>query len=395
MKILFCPTHYIYDEYQGGSEPYAAFNIADRIAKIYPESIIVTGSKRIASEKNYEIIEIRKRKKVIDLSALNAIVFNVLYTFALWKLIVLEKRKFDIIHHVRPFALGKTFNLFILLGLNGRIPFVIGSFCSPYVSDYRPVSVFEKCFNFILNKLSIATLKKASMVFVYDDYTMNLLSGIIPSNKILIIPPGKEKNTFNLSKNIETSDECELITVGGLTKRKGVDRLLWGMKKVIQRFPNARLRIIGDGVERERLMQLAQDLNIEKNVIFQGFVNNSDVHFFYEKATLYVGLQREESFGQVYIEAMASGLPIVTSRTIGSEGIIMNEETGYIVDDDDEFAERVVDILNDKNKRLSMSTIARSVFEKQYDWDDIVIPKYLDVYKLLVKKDELYKAKKQ
>jgi hypothetical protein len=71
MKILFCPTHYIFDDGERGSELSWAYQIANNMASKYPESVVVTGFNNTKTKKKYKIIELQTHKKTIDLSVKN------------------------------------------------------------------------------------------------------------------------------------------------------------------------------------------------------------------------------------------------------------------------------------------------------------------------------------
>lgn len=385
MKILFSPAHYIYDEYVFGSEPYVTFNIVDRITKKNKGSVVITGKKLLKNRKEYRVIEVQKNKPEFNMSLFRAIFFTVLYTIAGVKL--LRKEKFDIIHHVRPFALGSTFNLIPLLGLNKNTPFVIGPFCSTYKSEKESSGVVKKIvyriIKPIISFLSIATLRRVNKVIVYDENTKNQVAKYINCSKIEVIPPGKDKEIYNHDVNRQFSDPFEFVYVGNLIARKGVDSLIKAFSLVVKDYPTTTLKIVGNGIERKNLEMLVAKLNLKSNVIFLGFIENKNIHSVYKNAHVFVSMQREESFGQVFVEAMACGVPIITTETVGSRTIIGNNAFGIIVPQGDieGFAKKMILLTKSKDLVKKMSGDARHFFENNYDWDDVIIPKYLKVYK--------------
>ena len=191
MKILFSPCHYIYDEKEGGSEQSWAFNIAHRVAKIHLESVVVTGFKNFPEDKDYQIIELQKEKTKLDMSLKNALKFNWQYFFATKK--ILNSSSFDILHHVLPFAIDSTFNLFVLFKNKRRVPVIIGPLQAPLtykdldvnLSDVRNFHVgvsrpyvmesIYKIFKSIPRTLSRKTLKKVDKIIVINQYTKELL----------------------------------------------------------------------------------------------------------------------------------------------------------------------------------------------------------------------------
>ncbi len=395
IKILFLPCHYVFDQLRYGSEQNAAFNIADRLARRYPQSLIVTGKKVVSKEPKYRIIEVQRKASGYDMSAPKAALFNLRYTLAGVR--ILSKERFDIIHHVRPFQLGYTFNLLAILNLTRKSPFVIGSFCSPYKNSdpanyvkkspikQGAVVLLEKALKPLTSYLSIQTLKKASLVFVYDNFTKSLVSKHIQHKRVIIIPPGKDKLKYTYSAEKKFTGNIELISVGYLIPRKGFDLLINAMKKIVKNHPKVKLRIVGNGQEEQRLREQISDLKLEDNVILHGFVPNEEIQKLYSKANFFVSMQREESFGQVFIEALASGLPIVTTSTIGSREIIQSEKLGYVVEqgDVDSLSNKVSYLIQNPDKAKKISAYSRKHFESHYDWD-ILIDKYVRAYESLL-----------
>lgn len=395
MKILFCPAHYIFDEYENGSEPYATFTICDRLAQFFPDSKVVTGKKNILKEKKYQIIEVQKNKADLDMSGLGALSFMIRYTKTAFAM--LKKDHFDIIHHVRPFTIGTTFNLIPILGLNHQTPFVIGSFSSPYKNRNDPsdpqsnkrywkdtLSHFlYTIFHPILFYLSIQTIKRASKVIVYDQFTKNIVNEYISEKKIAVIPPGKDKALYKIHQVRPASGVIKIIAVGNLIHRKGVDIIIRAISQL--KTEDIELIIVGDGIERTALEKLSNNMNLGQKVHFLGKVKNKDIQKYYEQADIFTHMAREESHGQVYLEALAAGLPIITSDNVSYYQILKGKVTCEVVpqEDTEELAKAMVKISHDVRLRERMSREGRKHFEKTYDWDTVIIPKYIEVYKEL------------
>jgi glycosyltransferase involved in cell wall biosynthesis len=394
MKVLFCPAHYILDEYKYGSEFSSSYNIANRISQKYTESVVMTGSSNILTEKKYRIVQVDKNINDFIKSSVQALFFNLKISLGIWK--ILKKEKFDILHHVRPFLFGRTFSLALVFNLTKKTPFIIGSFTTAYndsgEGEQKKIidKIMETFFLALVKKMSIITVRKASRVIVYDSLAKAEIAKYVPEEKIIIIPPGKDKNVFKFKDSNTIVDTVELLYVGNLIPRKGCEFLIRGMAEILKTQPNVILRLVGDGIERENLEKLAKELKVSDKVIFQGRIENRLIQDCYLKANMFVAMQRESTYDQVYIEAMASGLPIVTSDNKASNIMVKDNGFGYVVPQGGymDFADKVVSILNDNTALESMSKKARLYFEKNYDWDTVIIPKYLKVYE-----DVLYERK--
>lgn len=410
MKILFSPCHYKYEENFEGSEPSLAFNIADRIASKNDGSVVVTGFKQLNDKKQYEIVELQKNKKTWDMSLVNAIIFNFKYYKETNKLI--KNNRFDIIHHVLPFGLDSTFNLSLLLNKINGVPFIVGPVQAPQTfidsdSDasnrIRPVGLWKRlCVPlevpiFLLPRvaakyLSRMTLKKASCIIAMNNHAKKIILNLgIDGNRIKVIHPGIDTNKFlyNSYKKIE-STSIELITVSYLLKRKGIELIIKALDIVAKNHRNIKLRIIGDGPQKANLKKLVHDLNLDGIVFFEGFVPNHNICEFYNKSDIYVSMSRSESFGHVYIEAMACGLPVITAENNGSREIVINNINGFLIPQEDyeALAEKIRYFINNPKLLESFGKNARMEMENNYDWDRCIIPKYLEIYKKLIEINE-------
>lgn len=403
MKILFSPCHYVYDEVYGGSEPSWAFNIADRIASKNPESLVITGFKKIKNEKNYRIIELQKGENKLDISLGNALKFNWQYFLATKK--YLKQENFDILHHVLPFGINNTYNLSVLLRKNKKVPFIIGPIQSPLsfrdedlnlsnIRSYSPIrknkvgidlaKFFLKRIKFLPKLLSKATLDLADKIIVINQHTKDILSSSkIDSSKIEIIHPGIDIQKFKyVSHNQKDQNQMEILTVGYLIKRKGIELIIQALFEVIKTYPKTRLRIIGDGPQKENLKILVDNLSLKKNVLFEGFIPHDKIQECYRNSHIFVSMSRSESWGQMYLEAMACGLPVITTKNVGSNEIIDNGVTGYLIEQEDTrvLAEKILFLINNPRLMKKMGNNARKKIEKKYDWDKTIIPMYLDLY---------------
>lgn len=400
MKILFAPCHYIYDETSGGSEPSWAFNIADRIASKHPDSTVVTGFANLQDQKPYQIIEVQKGKGSIDLSLKNALQFYRQYSGVMQQK---SKESWDIAHHVLPFSIDTTFNLALGKYKKRGIPCIIGPIQSPLrvldtdvsSTDIRSTaehtrkkkSIYSRLKDVsspILKYLSRRTLLQADAVVVINEYTQQmLLERNIPAEKIHVIPPGIDVDAFEYTPFAEKNTErFEILTVSYLVKRKGIHFMLQAMPKLISKHPHIHLRIIGDGPQKQALEDLAEQLGVEDYVSFEGFIPNTEVASYYQKAHVFVSMSQSESWGQMYLEAMATGLPVISTKNIGANSIIRDGETGYLIDQEDSsaLAEKIDSLIANHEKLANMGAAARKETEQLYDWQARIIPQYTKLY---------------
>lgn len=240
----------------------------------------------------------------------------------------------------------------------------------------------------ILKYFSNLTLKKSDAIIVINEYTKNILiKNGITHHKINIITPGIDTKNFDyIPFELKNKEKIELLVVGYLLKRKRVDLVIRSIKEVIKKNNNIILRIVGDGPQKEKLENLTRELNLQDYVIFEGFIENDKINNYYKKAHIFLSMSREESWGQMYLEAMASGLPILTTKNNGSLSIIKNGKFAYFVQQEDyiDLSNKIFKLLDNFNIISEFGKNARIEVENYYDWDNCIIPKYLEIYNKLI-----------
>jgi len=89
--------------------------------------------------------------------------------------------------------------------------------------------------------------------------------------------------------------------------------------------------VIGDGPERSKLEKLAVSLNIQDRVYFKGFLPHTETLKFLEKSDLFIMVSAPETFGLVYLEAMAKGCIVIGTKNWGIDGIVLDKKNGFLV----------------------------------------------------------------
>lgn len=155
-----------------------------------------------------------------------------------------------------------------------------------------------------------------------------------------------------------------VLFIGALVRQKGVDTLIRAFKKVMERYGDAELVIVGDGAERKGLERLCRELGVKAR--FKGYVDDTGEAL--RKSAVLVLPSREEGFGLVLLEAMASGVPVVAAR-VGGIPEIVNEENGLLVKsgDPEALAEAISRVLEDRELR---ERLVEKGFEtlKNFSW---------------------------
>lgn len=134
------------------------------------------------------------------------------------------------------------------------------------------------------------------------------------------------------------SESFVVAAVSRLRHEKGIDVLLKGFSLFVSKFPGAYLQIIGDGPDKEGLVQMAENLGIAPNVYFHGSKNWEEAMQLISAVDVVVCPSRFEGFGLAAAEAMACCKPVIASEVDGLKEVVANGETGVLFSVDDEVA---------------------------------------------------------
>lgn len=157
------------------------------------------------------------------------------------------------------------------------------------------------------------------------------------------------------------------ISVARLSPEKDFATLLRAVWILVKDRPEFRLQIVGDGSERPKLEALCRELRLEDHVQFLG--ERSDVPELLRNAGFFVSSSKSEGISLTILEAMAVGLPVVTTRVGGSPEIVVDGGTGRLVDSQcpDQLALAMRDMLNDVDAWPVMGQLGRSRIEQHFD----------------------------
>lgn len=214
----------------------------------------------------------------------------------------------------------------------------------------------------------------------------------VPEEDIEVIPLGVNLDEFRPLQDINLVDlkqeykiqdnDIVLNIVATEFHRKGLAELIRSLSIVKHENKlNLKLLVVGGGQNTIGFdyIGLADKLGVRDNIIFTGHVEDLNKH--YNLADIFVFPTKYEGFGIPVIEAMAAGLPVVTTNTAAGEDAVENGKNGLLIEDPTnirEIAEKISILIEDKNLRNQMGKNARSTAEK-FTWDDTA-KRTLEVY---------------
>jgi phosphatidylinositol alpha-1,6-mannosyltransferase len=164
--------------------------------------------------------------------------------------------------------------------------------------------------------------------------------------------------------------------VSRMVPRKGQDTLINAWPAIKAQVNDAALLLVGDGPYAPKLKQMTQKLNLGQDVIFTGSVPWKDLPSYYGAADVFAMPCRTrragldvEGLGIVYLEASASGLPVIGGDSGGAPDAILDGETGYVVSDRPALAAKTVELLSDPGKAKAMGEKGLAWVDREWRWE--------------------------
>ena len=173
-------------------------------------------------------------------------------------------------------------------------------------------------------------------------------------------------------------DRPVIVCVSRLVPRKGQDMLIRALPEVRRRVPGAALLIVGGGPYRDRLERLARQAGVAADVVFTGSVPTAELPAHYAAGDVYSMPCRTrnrgldvEGLGIVYLEASATGLPVIAGDSGGAPDAVREGETGYVVGGRDlaRLVDRLAGLLTDRDLAARMGAAGRSWVEREWRWE--------------------------
>lgn len=176
-------------------------------------------------------------------------------------------------------------------------------------------------------------------------------------------------------------DRPVVVCVSRMVPRKGQDLLIRAWPAVRSRVSAAPLLLlVGDGPDKTRLQHLAARLGVSDSVLFTGPVSRDDLPAYYDAGTIFAmpcrtrrGGLDVEGLGIVYLEAAATGLPVITGDSGGAPDAVLDGETGYVVPGRDvkKLADRLIELLADPAGATAMGEKGRAWIDRDWTWDRV------------------------
>lgn len=228
--------------------------------------------------------------------------------------------------------------------------------------------------NIINRKLIEKNLANAKLIMSTSRCMAEETAKYITNKRIVVTPFGVDAGSFVPSpKKNELDDVVRIGIVKSISEPYGIDVLLRAYKIVADSSnKKTELHIYGDGDLLEEMKALSVDLKISDKVFFHGRIKHSGVPIALQSLDIFCAPSLKESFGVSVIEAMATGLPCVTSDAPGLAEVMENGATGFVVTagNYEGLAEKIILLAGDRKLRRSMGENGRAKVLSSYNWDD-------------------------
>ena len=347
------------------------------------ENAIATQASMLVKHYNVEIVSLYKQEYKIPFKLDSKV--KVTY------LLNTVSNRQEFIDNLKSFHLIKTLkegfkSIYILLNKNSKIiKYLINS-------DARIIISTRYEFSKLLNKYGRKDTLKISEQHVYDindkyieklnklkniDYLMPVSKNLLDEYKgkvhikMQYIPLAL--NYYPKDNELSQVNNKNLIAIGRLDKVKGFADLITIMDILVDKDPEIKLNIFGDGPEKESLQELIKEKHLEKNIKLWGFKKYTFIKDYLKSSSLYLMTSFEESFGLVVIEAMSYGIPCIAFDSAKGVLDVINEDNGYLISNRDIelYTKTILEYFELSSKdRKKISTEARLTATK-YSFDNV------------------------
>jgi len=221
------------------------------------------------------------------------------------------------------------------------------------------------------------------------EYTRVRLAGALGAyaDRLVRLTPGVDAERFSPAVDGSAvrsahglAERPVVVCVSRLVPRKGQDVLIRGLPELRRRVPGAALLLVGGGPHRPALQRLAERAGVADEVVFTGSVPGPDLPAHYAAGDVFAmpcrtrrGGLDVEGLGIVYLEASATGLPVVAGRSGGAPDAVLDGSTGRVIDgrNDDEVVHAVAGLLKDPATAAAMGAVGRAWVQREWRWDTV------------------------
>jgi len=286
---------------------------------------------------------------------------------------LLEYHNFDLIHAFFGFPSG-----WLCWRSAAKIPYII----SLRGSDVPGYNVRLSLNYRLLSGLFKRIWSRASSVVANSRGLQRLANNFMPELDVGVIPNGVDTSRFHCIRTRRAGKRLKILVVCRLISRKRIDLLIKVIAMLSSMGKDVELNIAGDGNLRVELQNLAHDIGIAHRVNFLGRIPADQMPEVYRNNDIFVMSSMHEGMSNAMLEAMASGLPIITTRCEGVEELVA--DNGVIVPRAEvgEISQAISKVCDNEQNYSSMSSASRKL-ATLYTWESVA-SNYIEYYQNII-----------
>jgi glycosyltransferase involved in cell wall biosynthesis len=274
---------------------------------------------------------------------------------------LLNNENYDLAHAFSGFPSG-----YLCYKTKKRLPYVISLRGSDVPGQNQRLQLEYR----LLSPLFRRIWANASEIVACSEGLKQRALQFFPGLMISTIPNGVDLERFQPGTEEKPAKPVRLITVGRLSSTKRVELLIHTVKLLKDKGLEVRLKVVGGGALEKHLRQMALREGLKNSVEFMGRVDRNIMPGLYQQSDIYISATMQEGMSNAMLEAMSSGLPIVTTNCEGLEELI--NENGIIVQQQtaESIAQGIQNLAENQRKFDTMRVAARKQAEK-FSWEKI------------------------
>jgi glycosyltransferase involved in cell wall biosynthesis len=225
---------------------------------------------------------------------------------------------------------------------------------------------------------------RSKLIFTTTQQTKNLISKCYWHKTFIETNIGVEVTDQQKPEDSKNST-TNLLFVGRFIYWKGITLLIEALGLVTEKLPNVKMALVGEGADLERLKNLITKKSLEKNTKIILWLEQSELKKYYQESDIFVFPSLHDSSGNVLLEAMSNGLPIICFDNAGP-GFIVDETSGLKIDLNNKSANTIIEELAESITKLANDTELRQKLSqgalervKEFTWENL----YKNVYSRL------------
>jgi glycosyltransferase involved in cell wall biosynthesis len=300
---------------------------------------------------------------------------------------LLEQRQFHLIHYTdaREALFCPRVEVPLIANMNdyyfAAAPFNPLRFRADYVdwlirwTYYHTVRLLER-----------KALRKLTVTICNSRYTKNMLVQAyrLPQDQLRVIYKSIDVDSFSFHPQFSDERRRRVLFVGGNLQRKGLPTVIRSAPIVLEKFPDTEFSVIGDNQNLQAMKDLCGRYGVKDSFNFLGWQSYDQIQKHYQGASVFVMPSLIEAFGVVFLEAMASGIPVIGGDVGGTRELIRDGFNGFLVDpkNSQDLADKIMLIF--QNEKIRQKLIQGGLETvKRYTVEAMVQETY-DVYKSVI-----------